>query len=77
MNLPEALAKKPLIDVLEEHPPIGEILKKYKVDCVSCRSSSCLLKNVIATHGFLPKRAAELRAEIEAYLARLPGEKVD
>ncbi len=71
MDLSEEFAQKTISKMLEEHPQIGEILKKYNIDCVSCGSSSCLFKNVIATHTYNPKTALQLKNEINEYLAGL------
>ncbi|HEY5674393.1 MAG TPA: hypothetical protein VIR78_11850 [Malonomonas sp.] len=68
MDLPEELKHKTIGAMLAEHPQLVEILKRYKIDCVACGSTSCLFKNVIATHAYDPKQAAMLEDEINAYL---------
>lgn len=57
--------------MLAEHPHIGQILTKYKIDCVTCGSGSCLFKNVIATHAYDPKKAILIEKEISDYLVSL------
>lgn len=71
MDLPEEFAHKTISSMLAEHPRIGEILGKHRIDCVTCGSSACLFKNVIATHTFDPQRAIQIEEEIHAYLAGL------
>jgi len=71
MELPEEFALKTVSSMLAEHPQIGEILNKHRIDCVTCGSSSCLLKNVIAQHTFNPQRAVQIEHEINEYLAGL------
>ncbi len=69
MDLPEEFAQKTISSMLAEHPPIGEILSKHSIDCLSCGSTSCLFKNVIATHTFDRQRAVQIEKEINDYLA--------
>ena len=71
MDLPEEFTQKTISAMLAEHPQLGEILRRYKIDCVTCGSTSCLFKNVIATHAYNPKQAAEIETEINEYLASL------
>lgn len=71
MDLPEEFTQMTIIAMLTEHPQLAEILRRYKIDCVSCGSTSCLFKNVIATHAYDPKQAAQLETEINTYLANL------
>ena len=79
MNLPEELTHTTIAEILAKHPKIVEILKKYNIDCVACGSTSCLFKNVIATHTYDPQRAAQVEEEIRAYLTgverRAPAER--
>lgn len=71
MNMPEEFVQRTISSMLEEHPQIGTILRKYRIDCVSCGSASCLFKNVIATHAYDPKVAAQIEVELEAYFCSL------
>ena len=70
MKLPEEIAPLSITAVLEAHPQIGTILQKHNIDCVTCGSSSCRFKNVIASHAYDPKVAKQITAEIEAYFAQ-------
>lgn len=74
MVLLEKYAQMTVSSLLADHPQIGVILEKHRIDCVSCGSSSCLLKNVIAQHTYDSRRAAQIEAEINAYLAGIEGE---
>ncbi len=71
MRLPEEFEKITIGRMLAEHPHIGEILSKYQIDCVTCGSSSCLFKNVIATHTYDRKKAIMIEKEINDYLSGL------
>ena len=72
MKLPERFTHLTIRDMLAEHPQIGEILKRHQIDCGACDSTSCLFKNVIATHTYDPRRARQVEQEINAYLDNLP-----
>ena len=72
MRLPEEFETITISTILEEHPLIGEILTKHHIDCVTCGSSSCLFKNVIATHTYDRKKAIMIEKEIIEYLSSLP-----
>jgi len=72
MELPEKFAQISVSQILSEHPQIGTMLEKHQVDCVTCASSSCLLKNIIGQHIYDPKRAIQLEQEINDYLNGLP-----
>jgi len=71
MSLPEEFEKITISKMLSEHPQIGEILTKHHIDCVACGSSSCLFKNVIATHTYDSKKAQHIENEINEYLCNL------
>ena len=73
MLLPEEFETTTIAQMLAEHPHIGKILTKYHIDCVTCGSSSCLFKNVIATHTYDRTKAAMIEKEINDYLASLSG----
>jgi hypothetical protein len=73
MELPEEYRQKTIVDTLADHPQLAVILKKYRIDCASCGSTSCLFGNVIATHTYDPKQAARLEAEITDYFTSLPA----
>ncbi len=71
MRLPEEFEKITIAKMLAEHPHIGEILTKYHIDCVTCGSSSCFFKNVIATHTYDRNKALMIEKEINDYLSSL------
>ena len=71
MILPEEFATITVSRMLAEHPRIGEILSQYQIDCVTCGSSSCLFKNIIATHTYDSKKALRIEKEISEYFSTL------
>ena len=71
MLLPEEFEKTTISKMLAEHPQLGEILTKHHIDCAACGSSSCLFKNVIATHTYNRDKAKMIEKEIIDYLSSL------
>lgn len=69
MEFRSGLGDRAIQDVLKEHPPIGEILAKHDIGCVTCKVGICLLKDVVSIHGLLPEAEEEIENEINAYLA--------
>ncbi len=70
MNLPTELGDQAIEDVMKAHPPIGEILDKYEIGCVTCAVGICLLKDVVAIHALGDEAEASIEREIKDYLAR-------
>jgi hypothetical protein len=68
MNLKHELGNQSIQDVLKTHPPIGEILAKYEIGCVTCGVGICLLKDVVAIHALGAEAEAKIEAEINSYL---------
>lgn len=68
MKLPANLGDQAINKTIQEHPAIGEILKKYEIGCVSCGVGICLLKDVVAIHALGAETEAQIEAEINAYL---------
>ncbi|NDK16044.1 MAG: hypothetical protein GW911_28780 [Armatimonadetes bacterium] len=54
--------------LIEEHPPIGEILDRYGIGCVPCTVGTCKLEDVVKFHHLTPHRQARLTYEIEKAL---------
>ncbi|MFA5514676.1 MAG: hypothetical protein WDA20_00165 [Desulfuromonadales bacterium] len=68
MKLKHDIGSLAIQDVLKEHPPIGEILVKYEIGCVTCGVGICLLKDVVAIHALGAEAEAKIEEEINAYL---------
>jgi hypothetical protein len=68
MNLKQDLGGQAIMDVLKAHPPIGEILSKYDIGCVTCGVGICLLKDVVAIHALGAEIEQKIEEEINAYL---------
>lgn len=68
MNFPEGLGDRAIQDVVKEHPPIGAILEKHEIACVTCGVGICLLKDVVSIHGLAAEVEASIEREIQTYL---------
>ena len=67
MEFRNGLGEMAIQDVLKEHPPVGEILAKHDIGCVTCRVGICLLKDVVSIHGLPPDDEAAIEKEINNY----------
>ena len=71
MKLLNDLGSKPIKEVIETHPGIGEILNKYEIGCLECSIGTCLLKDVVAVHVLGDAIEAMIEKEINGYLESL------
>ena len=71
MNLKHDVGSQAIQDVLKAHPPIGEILSRFEIGCVTCGVGICLLKDVVAIHALGPEAEGKIEQEINAYLEGL------
>ncbi len=68
MELKNNLGEEQIQNVIKEHPPIGEILEKYEIGCVTCGVGICLLKDVVAIHALGDETEKKIEQEINDYL---------
>ena len=68
MQLKNDMGNKPIKEVIEAHPRIGEILKKYEIGCLECSIGTCYLKDVVAVHVLGDAIEAMIEKEINDYL---------
>ena len=71
MKLDKDMGNRPIKEVIETHPRIGEILKKYEIGCLECSIGTCLLKDVVAVHVLGDAIDAMIEKEINLYLESL------
>ncbi|NJD90095.1 MAG: hypothetical protein FIA91_01045 [Geobacter sp.] len=75
MEFRNGLGEMAIQDVLKEHPPVGDILAKHDIGCVTCRVGICLLKDVVSIHGLSKEAEADIESEINNYFnSREKGE---
>ncbi|HZV82816.1 MAG TPA: hypothetical protein VFF53_11685 [Geobacteraceae bacterium] len=67
MKFKSGLGEKAIQDVLTEHPPIGDILAKHDIGCVTCKVGICLLKDVVSIHALPAEEEEAIETEINAY----------
>jgi len=71
MKLQNDMGNRPIKEVIEAHPKIGEILNKYEIGCLECSIGTCFLKDVVAVHVLGDAIEALIEKEINAYLESL------
>ena len=71
MRLHGDLGDKGIKEVIEEHPGIGDILKRYEIGCLECSIGTCLLKDVVAVHVLGDAIEEMIEKEINEYLENL------
>lgn len=74
MNLPDQIRKRRIIEVIMEHPQIGEILDRHDIGCTICSIGTCLVEKVFAVHFLGDEIEAMIEKEINDYLARVMEE---
>jgi hypothetical protein len=68
MNIPQGIGEQAINKVIEEHPVIGEILKKHDIGCVTCGVGICLVKDVVSIHALGTEVEVQIEREITDYL---------
>jgi hypothetical protein len=68
MELKQDMGSQQIKEVIVAHPPIGEILARYEIGCVTCGVGICLLKDVVAIHALGAEAEGKIEREINAYL---------
>ena len=68
MKLNNDMGERPIKEVIEAHPHIGEILNRYEIGCLECSIGTCFLKDVVAVHVLGDAVEALIEKEINEYL---------
>ena len=68
MKLHNDMGNRPIKEVIEAHPRIGEILNNYEIGCLECSIGTCFLKDVVAVHVLGDAIEALIEKEINRYL---------
>ena len=66
MKLKDDMGNRPIKEVIDAHPKIGEILKKYEIGCLECSIGTCYLKDVVTVHVLGEAIEAMIEKEINA-----------
>ncbi len=56
---------RPIKEVIEEHPVVGDILNEFEIGCTTCNVGSCMLKDVVDIHFLPPEQESVLMERIE------------
>ena len=70
----EEYLNKGIKEIIEEFPPVADILNQYDIGCGPCSVGSCLLKDIVEIHNLTPEDEADLMAGIARVI--YPGQKV-
>ena len=68
MKLHNDMGDKPIKEVIEAHPQIGEILNRYEIGCLECSIGTCFLKDVVTVHVLGDAVEALIEKAINDYL---------
>ena len=65
------IGEKPIKDIIDEHPKIGEILGKHEIGCIECSIGTCLFKEVVKVHFLGDEIEKQIETEVNEYLSSL------
>ena len=68
MKLSNGIGSKNIIEVIQMHPRIGEILDKHEIGCTKCSVGTCLLQDVVTVHFLGYDVEKQIEQEINEYL---------
>ncbi len=71
MELLNNIGERPIKEVIDEHPKVGEILGKYEIGCIECSIGTCLFKEVVKVHFLGDEVEQQIEKEINEYLTAL------
>lgn len=71
MELLGGIGDKPIKEVIDEYPKIGEILGKHEIGCIECSIGTCFFKEVVKVHFLGDEVEKQIEEEINDYLSSL------
>src|SRR4030067_347971 len=51
-------------EIIDQFPPVADVLKEYDIGCVTCSLGTCLFKDIVGIHDLAPDEEAALMAGI-------------
>lgn len=69
MELLDGIGERPIKEVIDEHPKIGEILDKYEIGCIECTIGTCQFKEVVNVHFLGDEVEKQIEKEVNEYLS--------
>ena len=71
MELLGDIGERPIKEVIDEHPKVGEILGKYEIGCIGCTIGTCQFQEVVKVHFLGDEVEKQIEKEVNEYLASL------
>lgn len=68
MELVDGVGERPIKEVIDEHPKVGEILGKFDIGCIECTIGTCQFKEVVKVHFLGDETENQIEKEINEYL---------
>lgn len=68
MELLDGVGERPIKEVIDEHPKVGEILGKHDIGCIECTIGTCQFKEVVKVHFLGDEVEKQIEKEINEYL---------
>ncbi len=65
------IGERPIKEVIDEHPKVGEILGKYEIGCIECTIGTCQFQEVVKVHFLGDEVEKQIEKEVNEYLASL------
>ncbi len=65
------IGERPIKEVIDEHPKVGEILGKYEIGCIGCTIGTCQFQEVVKVHFLGDEVEKQIEKEVNEYLASL------
>lgn len=71
MELLGGIGERPIKEIIEEHPKVGEILAKYEIGCIECSIGTCQFQEVVKVHFLGDEVEKQIETEVNDYLSSL------
>ena len=69
MELLDGIGERPIKEVIDEHPKIGEILGKYEISCIECIIGICWFGGVVRVYFLGDEVEKQIEKEVNEYLS--------
>ncbi|MCK5070830.1 MAG: hypothetical protein KAR01_09810 [Desulfocapsa sp.] len=71
MKLIGDLGERPIKEIIDEHPKVGEILGKHEIGCIDCSIGTCQFKEVVKVHFLGDEIEKQIEQEVNEYLSSI------
>ncbi len=71
MKLIGDLGERPIKEIIDEHPRVGEILGKHEIGCIDCSIGTCQFKEVVKVHFLGDEIEKQIEQEVNEYLSSI------